>query len=59
MDRLQWHHSPVHFFTPDCSYMITGGTVDKAYLFYDTARLHLLEDSLLQIFIDCRWLLAA
>ncbi|RPJ49881.1 MAG: hypothetical protein EHM23_36055 [Acidobacteria bacterium] len=56
---LRWHHSPVHFFQPGCSYIVTGGTVDKAALFCDTARLQLLEDLLLQIVSDCGWLIAA
>ncbi len=57
--NVQWHHGPVQFFQPGCSYMITGGTLGKAPLFCDAARLQLLEDLLLQIVLDCGWSLAA
>ncbi len=57
--KTQWHHSPVHLFIPGLIYIITAGTLYKAYFFAGDNRLKLLQDLLLETVLKCGWTLQA
>ncbi|MBM3335104.1 transposase [Candidatus Sumerlaeota bacterium] len=53
-----WHHSPIHLFIPDATYMVTAGTLEKAHYSRD-ARLRHLCDQLHEVARTHGWHLHA
>jgi putative transposase len=54
-----WHHSPVHQFVPNSTYMVTGGTYNKLPYFRGHQRLTLLQDLLLTTLLKYGWQIQA
>jgi len=57
--HTDWHHAPVHNFTPNTTYMVTAGTIHKQHLYRGPKRLALLQEALLSIAQQRGWTLQA
>ena len=52
---LPWHHSPVHRFIPETTYIVTAGTLYKAHYFKGHDRLNYLQHTLLELLLARGW----
>ncbi|NLV39831.1 MAG: hypothetical protein GXY15_01205 [Candidatus Hydrogenedentes bacterium] len=50
-----WHHAPVHRFTPNRAHMTTAATLRKEPYFRGEERLSLLQDTLLGVLHEVGW----
>src|SRR5262249_13683669 len=57
--KKEWPHAPVHRLSEHGTYMVTAGTLQKAHVFHDAARLDLLEGTLLALARAYGWHLEA
>ena len=56
---VQWPHSPVHIFNSTGSYMVTGATLQKQFLFNTSQQLDLLQRALFRLALQYDWRLEA
>lgn len=56
---MPWHHSPLHVFAPNITYMVTAGTLHKKHFFHGNDRLVVLQELLLEMASHYGWNLQA
>jgi len=54
-----WHHSPLHVFMPDATYIVTASTAHRAPLFVGDIRLAMVQDALFEVAQSYDWELQA